>query len=157
MNNLNDLAIQIDTLNEHVPLAAGELKKDAVRAIVKGLTEVTPADTGGAISNWLVSNDLPEIAIVPPFAPSPRGRMVNGKWMHSVDPEVTAHANVSPTQEAAEAAIEASLPGQSLFIANSLPYIEKLDQGSSTQAPYGFVDRAVILGRSIVDRAKFLL
>lgn len=29
--------------------------------------------------------------------------------------------------------------GQTLYIANGLPYIERLEQGSSTQAPRGMV------------------
>jgi hypothetical protein len=60
------------------------------------------------------------------------------------------------TIEQALSAIAARAPGQPIFITNVLPYAELLDQGSSEQAPAGFVDRAVVLARESVDKLNFL-
>jgi hypothetical protein len=155
--NLNDLADFIDGLNVKIPVATNEIKKSAGRVILQDLTQVTPADTGAAISNWQASSDEPNIAVVPPYAPSPRGRMINGVWTHSADPTATAQANAPATVDAGEFIIDAIEPGHPLFITNNVPYIGVLNDGSSTQTPAGFVDRALILARSVIDRAKLLL
>jgi hypothetical protein len=121
------------------------------------LTEVTPADVGDAISNWQVSIEAPARGVIPAFAPSPRGRMIHGKWTHTVDPQITRSNNAPIAQAKAQAILEGKQPGQSIFITNELPYIKKLDSGSSDQAPAGFFDRALIVGKLALDKAKSLL
>lgn len=119
-----------------------------IRAIVTGLTRVTekvitrlsfnvtanliedtPVDTGWARANWVpsigVSYDSPAVA------PSDPGQ-VSG-------------------QAAAQQAAVAGLTGYKLrrgrvFISNNVPYIRRLNDGSSKQAPRGFVQAAIRRG-----------
>ena len=78
----------------------------------------TPVDTGRARYSWYCSVSAIDYTETPP-----------GQWV--LDPTRAAKAFAS------------SKPGQSLFIANSTPYIEYLNQGSSRQAPARFVETTV--------------
>lgn len=157
MNTLNDLADYVDALARRVPVAANEAKQQVTSTILTDLATITPADVGTAISNWQVSTEAPNLANLPAHSPSPKGRFKNGSWQHAVDPLVTIQNNAPATIEIAQPIIDGATPSQPLFISNGLPYIEVLNDGSSSQAPAGFVDRALILARSVIDKFKISL
>lgn len=86
----------------------------------------TPVDTGWARANW-----IPQVA--EPFSGTAGTR------------EQAEQGNVSSAQQAAGMA---SLLGYKfergkVFITNNVPYIVRLNEGSSRQAPAGFVQAAV--------------
>ena len=93
----------------------------------------TPVDTGRAKSNWLVSLGTPVFEENEAFTPGEKGS--------------TQFAN-----EQAAIAQGIGVIGQwsifrgSIFITNSLPYIQSLEEGSSAQSPAGMVKRAVQAG-----------
>lgn len=149
---LTDLANSIEAFSDALPTVISTKAVQVAETIVDDLAAVTPADTGAALSNWQVTLDSPAESPVEPYTPSPRGRMVNGQWTHTVAPDITRAANAPATIDAAKIHLQSRIPGQLIFITNVLPYVEILDQGSSDQAPAGFVDRAVILARETVDK-----
>jgi hypothetical protein len=53
---------------------------------------------------------------------------------------------------AAEAAIAANKTADVLVIFNAVPYIRRLNEGSSRQAPAGFIEKAVLAGRLAARR-----
>lgn len=100
--------------------------------IQKELVEVTPVDEGTGISNWRVTREAPASGTIPAYAPGKHGS--------------TAEANRMASIQQAEAVL-ANLRGRyRVFITNNLPYIAKLNDGSSKQAPAGFVQVAIIKG-----------
>jgi hypothetical protein len=151
MNQLTELAIEIQKLSERLPEASNSMAKTATRAIIQDLVLHTPVDVGTALSNWQVTLNAPSGNIIPPFSPSLKGRTVKGEWQHTIPPDVTREANVSAILFAAELIIESKQPGQDIYISNNVPYIGILDQGSSEQAPAGFVDRARVLAQTVLD------
>lgn len=157
MADLLDLANEMDALANKLSVFANATGQDAASTVLNDLTQVTPIDTGTAVSNWIVTLDSPALSglILAPFVPSPKGRVKHGVWVHAVDPAITAQANVPQTFQAGLAVIKSKKQGQSIFITNNAPYIELLNQGSSSQAPAGFVDRAIILGEQSVKRVVF--
>jgi hypothetical protein len=152
---LLDLAKQMDRLPAKLANGANEAKKEIASAVVLDLAKVTPADTGEAISNWQVASG-PSVALIGAHVPSRRGRMIRGVWTHSIDPEITRAANAPIAIEQANLVIKASAPGEPIFIVNTTPQIVQLDRGTSKQEPGGFVYRAIILGRTIIDRIRLL-
>ena len=42
--------------------------------------------------------------------------------------------------------------GKKIFISNNVPYIQRLNEGHSQQAPAGFVQKAIIVGIRNLDR-----
>ena len=84
------------------------------------LVNNTPVDTGRAKGNWLVGVNSVKTAIVEKEDKSGSGAILEG---------------------ASE--IKKAEFGDVIHIINNLPYINKLNDGSSTQAPAGFVESAV--------------
>lgn len=111
-------------------------------AVQRELIMNTPVDTGAAISNWTLALDGPSVHPYSPYAPGSHGS--------------TRQLNIGKAYAQAMAAISDRRPGQTIFISNSLNYITKLNNGSSRQAPSGFVQTAVMVGTSSVRGVKVI-
>jgi hypothetical protein len=153
---LRDLAKYMINVGSGLPARTNEGKKVVAETILRDLLEVTPVDTGTALVNWITQTGVPNFRVIVPYAPSPQGRMKNGRWEHTVDPSITAQANLPTALEISTKRIETAQPGEPIFISNNVEYIEELNNGSSSQAPVGFVDRAIILGSDTVKRVQVI-
>jgi hypothetical protein len=117
------------------PAVAGVVKK-LVTQIVEEVATSTPIDTGQARANWLTSIGTP-ITYYKANAGS------NSAANESID---------------MAAKVMASWNGQGdIHIANNLPYIAKLNAGSSQQAPKLFVQAAVLRARYTLQSMKLRL
>lgn len=152
--SMNQLTKFTAGLYDRITAATNQRKREAVLAIEMGLVQTTPIDTGAAISNWLVSRDSPRTDVIAPYAPS-----VKATHKHATLGDVAgASYNVQGAMEQAQSEVVQSIPGEPLFIANNVPYMEKLDgEGTSKQAQPGFVDRAIMAGVDVMNRAKLVL
>jgi hypothetical protein len=140
VNDLYALAARMKALSAAVGPAENRLVSQVVGTIVGDLALNTPVDTSQAISNWRVGIGSPPSAKVPPHFPGKHG---------------STYALSSPeTVKRALEALQSRKPGQTVYIANNLPYIRKLNEGSSTQQPKGFVERAIVIGRRQIRNAK---
>lgn len=101
-------------------------------AIIRALIENTPVDTTAALSNWRVS-DGPLAAAIAAHVPGSQGS--------------TRGASIAVALAEAEAAIRARRYAKALVIFNTIPYIQRLNEGYSRQAPAGFVEKAILVGR----------
>jgi hypothetical protein len=81
--------------------------------IHSGLQAATPVDTGRARSNWIPSINLPSLASTLSTSGSPIMNFAGYKL------------------------------GMKIFIANNLPYIKRLNDGYSKQAPKMFVETVI--------------
>ncbi len=138
---LLDLADSMDKLADEIGKAASDHAVKTALTIVGDLVYHTPVDTSQALSNWDVTIGAP--------ADDPHGPYVAGK--HGS----TQRQSAAQALAMAKRTLEDKKPGQSIFIANNLPYIVPLNQGSSAQVPAGFVERAVLLGRKMKAKFKF--
>lgn len=112
------------------------LEETAEKAVIRlglnitaNLIEDTPVDTGWARANWVPAIGASRAS---PAASQPTGAMVQ-------------------TQAALQASgqvglLSYKLSRGSVFISNNVPYINRLNDGSSTQAPSGFVQAAIRRG-----------
>lgn len=99
------------------------------------VVQATPVDTGRARSNWNVSVGGPVFTNNEPTDTSGSAAIAQGG-------EVIATWRVG---------------GGPIFIANGLPYIERLDTGYSAQAPSGMSAQAVNAARAyLAQEAKVL-
>ena len=102
-----------------------KIKKDHVAKVCltalnvhQRIVQKTPVDTGRARSNWLPSIGSPATG--------------------------TVGVSRSLAVQARRVFNKKSVPfGTNLYIANNLPYIERLNQGYSKQAPMHFVEMAI--------------
>lgn len=103
----------------------------------------TPVDTGRARSNWIVQVNAP--ATIPREAYAPG------------ESKSTEAANTQAALDQGREAIEGfTLDDASIHITNNLPYIARLNEGSSAQAPAGFVEKAVKAAVDAVNGARIL-
>lgn len=88
----------------------------------------TPVDTGRARANWQVSiggEEGPGGVLPAPASPGAGAEEALGKG---------------------RSAIMQYQGSGTIHITNNLPYIKRLDEGSSKQAPAGFVEKAIVAG-----------
>lgn len=95
--------------------------------VTANLIETTPVDTGWARANW-----VPAIGV--PFVRS----------LSDVTPSSSDVSGANSAQQAGQGQLlRYKLPNGKIFVTNNVPYITKLNDGSSPQAPSGFVQRAI--------------
>lgn len=95
----------------------------------------TPVDTGRARSNWQVELNGPADGVIEAY--------VAGKGGSTAAENVTA-ALAQARQVIAQ--YSGDVPNASINITNNLDYIGDLNDGSSAQAPAGFVEKAIHVG-----------
>lgn len=100
------------------------------QAVVMG----TPVDTGRARANWITALD-------------------------AASPAVTDAVGASAALEQA-ASVISTYDGDrntAIHITNNLPYIERLNDGYSAQAPAGYVEAGLQAGVAVVKGAKIII
>lgn len=138
--DLFDLAASFDAKAAAVEAQASKAAVEVALAIIDDLVYVTPVDTSQAISNWNVNLGSSVVGTHGPYYPGMFGS--------------THHQSAQEAIAQAKAALANKKPGVPIYITNNLSYIRKLNDGSSKQAPAGFVERSVIVGRNILKNFK---
>jgi len=108
----------------------GRVKRAVVLHVHAGVTKRTPVDTGRARGSWNVAINHVDSSTLPPVAAaSGVSKALGGRGFKRYG-----------APRPAVGRIEA---GDEVFVSNHLPYIAKLNDGSSKQAPAGFVQVAI--------------
>jgi len=107
--------------------AHGKIARVATLELFNGVIRATPVDTGRARGNWQTSVGAP----------------VNGEIAREGDAAALAEVEAKTPQGA----------GQITYLSNNLPYIEELENGSSTQAPEGMVRKNMDRVQRMVETA----
>lgn len=119
------------------------IARRAALAIDQAVVTSTPVDTGRARSNWQVRLGAPVTEQRDPYTPGTGG--------------ATGAANAQAAIAQARAALVAYRGGgQEIYISNPLPYIGRLNEGSSAQAPANFVEAGVQAGIQAVGATNIL-
>lgn len=108
---------------------------NAVRRLALAINQVviteTPVDTGHARANWQVSLARP--------------------ILEEIDEEdKSGQATINKNA----ALIQTRPPGIAIILANNVPYINKLNEGSSEQAPAQFVQQSILAAASALRKVK---
>jgi hypothetical protein len=153
-----DFAKQMKELAEFLPVRVNEIKITTASTIHNHLINNTPVDTGEAMSNWIIKANEAPTETRPPFVPSKRGYVAKHgtfkDFIHQVPPEVTRSANLVPAKEQADKELATINPGDSIHVTNNVAHIKPLDQGNNGRPALNFADRAIMLARDTVKRAK---
>lgn len=131
MPTLGQFANRTVRIAQRVRVNSDALVKQTTEKVVETLGRRTPIDTGQAISNWQVSID----------APLPNSAFFIGP----VGQKGNRNSNVVLVKRFArdEVAGYRGETNRAVWITNVAPYIGKLNNGWSKQAPAGFVRLAV--------------
>lgn len=145
MANLDEFSRRMTVIAASVELGAERIVRKCVLTIDQAVVMATPVDTGRARSNWTVSRGSPSTRTRQPYAAGA-----------GLGVEEGANAQAAINQGASEVA-EYKLSDGPIYVSNSLPYIEALNDGHSAQAPAGFVQEAVQVGVQAVRGARILV
>jgi len=137
MKDLLYLAKRCRELPHEIEQAASDLASEVGRRIHADLLSVTPVDTSEALSNWMLTIDEPWSVPLPPHVPGMFGS--------------TQSESINAGLQQGEQQLALKKPGDAIFITNNAPHIRLLNDGSSKQAPAGFVQRAVLFGRKTAE------
>lgn len=136
MANGSDFEKRMRRHGRNIENNAVTMVRRATLAIDTALVLATPVDTGRARANWQASLNAPPGGEIPAYSAGTAGS--------------TAALNAREAIAQAEGVAKRSRPGDSIWLTNNLPYIGRLNEGSSAQAPAGFVQTAVLVGARAV-------
>ncbi len=111
------------------------VKAAALRAL-KIVAFATPGDTGEARSNWRIGIGAPTRAVIPPYAP---GRKIGTSESANAGAAVAAGRARIASLRSTSAGLKTSI-----YLTNSTRHIGLLNNGSSSQAPAGFVESGIL-------------
>jgi hypothetical protein len=142
MADLRQFSTRIRKLGTSIQANADNLTKRVAVAVDSTVVLETPVDTGRARSNWQVDiNNDPKDSFEP-FFPGEAGS--------------TGGQNAQAAIDEGKQQIDTYNSGDTIHIVNNLGYIGELNDGSSAQAPAGFVEEAVENGIRMVKGAKIV-
>lgn len=128
--NFADLASKLDNLaTAGATRRTSEAAIEAALRLLKYLVFRTPVDTSRAMSNWQVGVGAPPVAEIEPYFPGSFGS--------------TRPQSGSEALRVGKERLRQKQPGQLIYVSNLTPYIKDLNDGTSRQAPRGFVERGV--------------
>ncbi len=146
MADLRQFAGRIRVMGKRLEENADTLVRKTALAVDAAVVIATPVDEGRARSNWQVNTDAPAEGVIEAYEPGKEGS--------------TGGANTRAALEQGKKAVsdyKGGRPGSAIHITNNLPYIKPLNDGSSAQAPSGFVEKGVLVGVAAVQGAGSLL
>lgn len=130
MPGLGDFARRIRIRGRQVEEGVNKIVRKCALIADRELVLETPVDTGRARSNWQVSLGSAITSEREPFSPGQGLGKGEGR-------------NAAGALEQAQERIGARQSGQDIYITNNVGYIGPLNDGSSAQAPAGFVEAAI--------------
>lgn len=124
-------------LGKRVDRNVPKLLRQVALSVDQAVVTATPVDTGRARSNWRVSVNAPLDGEIETYGPG--GTAIAGAIAQ-------ARGAVSRVDSARDV----------IYISNNLPYIGRLNDGTSAQAPKGYVQLAIGAATSTARVARLL-
>lgn len=122
---------------------SGKMVRKTVITVASAVALRTPVDTGRARANWRTQVGSALTAQAGAFPQGTKG-------------STGAAAAAQATAEAVNAMQGPVKSGVPVFISNNLPYIGRLNDGSSTQAPAGFIQSAIDAGIRAIHKSRLV-
>lgn len=140
MATLQSLADRMENLKTSLPQLASLISIGVSEHILFALVRKTPVDTSKALSNWQIAIGDITNGERGPFFPGKRGS--------------TYLSSGNVAYELGKEWLRNKQPGQVVYIYNCVDYILDLNEGTSRQAPAGFVYEQVQSGRIHLSQWK---
>ena len=134
MANLDDFSRRIHQRALEMASGVEIAAKETALVVDQVVVTETPVDTGRARANWQVGI----------------GQPVNTSTIETDDSQ-----SAGPTLSRNEDEIERwTLADENIHLTNNIEYITPLNEGSSAQAPAGFVETAILEGLEALQRIR---
>lgn len=143
MADLNVFGKGMKGVAKNFPNAVNRTIQQMAGGILQALVSATPVDTGHARANWQVGVGAPIDDELDPTVRTGPARDSKGRFTGGPRTTTTTERSAQATLTAGKSALSARQPEQPIFITNNVPYIGRLNEGWSAQAPAGFVQIAI--------------
>ena len=134
MADLRQFAGRIRVMGKRIEKNADAMTRKVALAVDSAVVIATPVDTGRARSIWQVNLGGPASGTRDALDQTGQAAIAEGRT------EIAKYKG-----------------GSAIHITNNLPYIGRLNDGWSAQAPSGFVEKAVLVGVAAAQGAGSLL
>lgn len=142
MASLSEFSKRMVLRGRQVADNTDKLVRKVALAADQAIVMRTPVDTGRARANWIVNIGSAAPDVIEAYAPGKDGN--------------TAAANTQAALDQAEATIKNYVGGNEIHITNNLPYIQRLNDGYSAQAPRGFVQETIQAAAQAVSESRLV-
>lgn len=132
MQSLSQFGDKALKLADSIPRRANVIKQVVAASVLETAVTATPVDTSQAKSRWQVGVNASPVAVYGPFFPGKHGS--------------TAQPSSEAAIRAGQIVIARARPGDTIIVGNNVPYINRLNNGYSKQAPANFVQRSASEG-----------
>lgn len=143
MADLRDLARFLDGISKQVTAGTEKVMRATALAAHSAVVLSTPVDTGAARSNWQVTLTNPAEGTRPPLVAGEGG-------------STGAQNSSAVLLEGQQRVGGFTLSAGTINLTNNLPYIQRLNEGWSKQAPSNFVETAVQNAVNVIKKSKLL-
>ena len=134
---------RIKAIAQEVEDNSHTMMRKTVITVVSAISLRTPVDEGRARANWQTSIGSALSGLVGAFPQGKKGSSGGAAAAQAINQAVTTMTQYKRG-------------GQDVYISNNLPYIERLNKGSSKQAPAGFVEAAILAGLNAIRKSRLL-
>lgn len=128
MGDLVFFAGQVKRISDAIPIVVNDVTIEMVARIDSHLVSVNPVDTGRSRANWIISLNVSDSSL---NVQEEEG--IPGAGVQFADQSLSEISKLSGRKNE-----------DTIFLQNNTSYIEKLNSGSSSQAPAGFAQTAIM-------------
>ena len=125
---------------DDIPKQLNQIKQELAIEFATEVVPATPVDTGRARGNWQAG-----------LSRRPVGEIVG---VYGGRGGLNLGARGDSSIEQIRRVARAAKPRQRIYITNNVPYIERLNDGYSNQAPKRFVQMALQRARKTIDKQR---
>lgn len=140
MPDFSLLPARIRLARDNTPKEVQRVVREVANAMLETLVKGTPVDTSQALSNWQAEIGSANTNRILPHVSGFRGS--------------TRAASVAIAIALGRTIIQGYAIGSQIHLANALPYIQGLNNGTISRQPGGFVEAAILIGRDHLKQVK---
>lgn len=144
MSKDNSFSLSLQAFVNQTGRNAETVLREATLAMLGGILETSPVDTGRFRGNWNVGIENPD-------------RTVTDKNYPGGTPAARGAAAAAEALTRGQAVLAGFVSGEQIWLSNNLPYSIELEYGHSKQAPSGIVRLAIREYKRYLERAAAAL
>lgn len=142
-NTMRGFSKRIRAIADGVEDNTNKGMRRTVLTVASAVALRTPVDTGRARANWQTH-----------IGAAPGGEVAGYPKGKAGSTGAAAAAQAIAQASAVMGGYKAEHSGTDVYISNNLPYIGRLNEGSSEQAPAGFIEAAIMAGLNAIRKMK---
>ncbi len=158
MANVAKFNTSLQKFGQDIPKIVGQLQRRAALSIMSDLIKGSPVDTGRFRGSWMVGIGVADRAKLSEKRAGARGRANESKRKKAKRLNTNSRELGGDSMSRVALLTPSTVTGKDpIIISNNLPYGQRLAEGSSKQAPSGWIDAAVQRAARVMNKVKITI